>query len=103
MRKTAELHQDELNSATTETVKRKMYVDDLTKSLNDAIEATNLVSQLRKLLEKGGFRLTKWYSNCREVMATIPSNKKSQICRKSRARPAAYRKHSWYQVEHRGR
>ena len=38
-----------------------MYADDLMKS-----------TQLRKLLMKGGFRLTKWLSNDRDVLVEIP-------------------------------
>ena len=30
------------------------------------------------LLEKGGFRLPKWTSNCREVLANIPEDKRAQ-------------------------
>jgi len=30
------------------------------------------------LLEKGGFRLTKWTSNSREVLASIPEDKRAQ-------------------------
>lgn len=74
LRKTAELHQEGFDSLAVETVKRNMYVDDLMKSLSDTNEAIGLVSQLRQLLEKGGFRLTKWYSNSREVLATIPES-----------------------------
>ena len=55
-----------------------MYVDDLMKSLNDTNEAIGLVSQLRQLLEKGGFRLTKWYSNSRELLVTIPESERAK-------------------------
>ena len=37
-------------------------------------KAVSLASQLCKLLEKGSFRLTKRYSNDREVLATIPES-----------------------------
>ena len=41
----------------------------------------SLESQLQKLLEKSGFRLTKWCSNDREVLATIsePERAKSVL------------------------
>ncbi len=35
-------------------------------------KAISLASELRVLLAKGGFRLTKWSSNSRKVMDTIP-------------------------------
>ena len=81
LRKTAELHQEEFDSLAVETVKRNMYVDDLMKSLNDTNEAIGLVSQLRQLLEKGGFRLRKWYSNSRKLLATIPESERAKSVR----------------------
>ena len=46
-------------------MKRNMYVDEMMKSTNTTENAVGLASQLRKLLERGGFHLTKWYSNDR--------------------------------------
>ena len=68
LRKTAQLHQEEFDEEVIETVNRDMYVDDMMKSTSTTEKAISLASQLRALLEKGGFRLTKWYSNDREVM-----------------------------------
>ena len=48
-----------------------MYEDDMMKSVGAAKKAVNLAIQLGRLLEKGGFRLRKWYSNDREVLAAI--------------------------------
>lgn len=59
-------------------MKRNMYVDDMMKSKSTTEEAVVLVSQLRKLLQRGGFRLTKWYSNDREVLATIPESERAK-------------------------
>ena len=61
-----------------ETVKRNMYVDDMMKSTGTTEKAVGLASQLSKLLEKGGFRLTKWYSNDRELLATIPESERAK-------------------------
>ena len=44
------------------------------KSVETTEIAIKLVKQLRELLKKGGFRLTKWLSNDREVLAEIPDN-----------------------------
>ena len=55
------------------TVKRNFYVDDCLKSVFNIERAKNLISQLRELLAKGGFHLTKWASNSREVLASIPA------------------------------
>ena len=59
-------------------MKRNMYVDDLMKSLSKTKEAIGLVSQLRQLLEKGRFHLTKWYSNSRELIETIPESERAK-------------------------
>ena len=41
-------------------------------------KAVNLTIQLRRLLEKGGFRLRKWYSNDREVLAAILESERAK-------------------------
>ncbi|XP_042208766.1 uncharacterized protein LOC121857018 [Homarus americanus] len=48
------------------------YVDDLLMSLDSSNKASILACQLRRLLACGGFRLTKWASNHKGVLATIP-------------------------------
>ena len=78
LRKTAQLHQEEFDAEAVETVKSNMYVDDMLKSTSTTEKAVSLACQLRKLLEKGGFRLTKWYSNDRELLATIPESERTK-------------------------
>ena len=41
-------------------------------------EAIALVSALRKLCERGGFHLTKWVSNSRYVLESIPVEKRAK-------------------------
>ena len=45
---------------------------DLLKSVRTTEVAISLAYQLMDLLQRGGFRLTKWISNSREVMAALP-------------------------------
>ena len=52
----------------SETVDKNMYVDDLMKFVEGADRAILLAKQLQELLQKGGFNLTKWLSNNREVL-----------------------------------
>ena len=59
-------------------VKRSMYEDDMMKSAGATKKAVNLAIQLRRLLEKGGFRLRKWYSNDREVLAAILESERAK-------------------------
>lgn len=78
LRKTAELNWEGFERETVETVKRSMYVDDMMKSTSTTEKSIVVVSQLRELLARGGFRLTKWYSNDREVLAAIPESERTK-------------------------
>ena len=55
-------------------VPRNFYMDDLLSSKPNSDGATNLAKQLIELQTTGGFRLTKWMSNSREVLAATPSS-----------------------------
>ena len=44
------------------------YVDDLLKSFKTTGEAVEITKQLQELLTRGGFKLTKFMSNTREVL-----------------------------------
>ena len=72
LHKTAEDHSGQFSSQAVETVKRNFYVDDCLKSVASERVAIQLAKELRELLAKGGFRLTKWMSNSSAVIATIP-------------------------------
>ena len=60
---TAELESDGIDDETVDVVNKNMYVDDLMRSETTSERTIQLVKQLRELLARGGFRLTKWYSN----------------------------------------
>ena len=47
------------------------------KSVDTPTTAVRLSTQLRDLLTKGGFRLTKWLSNDRRVLAEIPETERA--------------------------
>ena len=55
-----------------------MYVDDMMKSASATEKVVHLANKLHRLLEKGGFRLTKWYINDREVLAAILESEKTK-------------------------
>ena len=55
----------------TRSVEKNSYVDDYLKSVESHEKAIRLVDQLRNLLARGGFTLTKWVSNSRAVVKTI--------------------------------
>ena len=68
----AQDHHALYDTATIKTIDQDFYVDDCLKSVATEEEATRLVTQLRELLARGGFRLTKWLSNSRTVLKSIP-------------------------------
>ena len=63
--------------ASYDPVKRSMYEDDK-MYVGATKKAVILAIQLRRLLEKGGFRLRKWYSNDREVLAAILESERAK-------------------------
>ena len=71
LKKTASDNQGEFDEETI-TVDRNFYVDDCLKSVPTTDKAVRLSGQLRELLSRGGFRLTKWISKDRNVIATVP-------------------------------
>ncbi|XP_056307490.1 uncharacterized protein LOC130219206 [Danio aesculapii] len=73
MQKVTEDNCERFSDDALETVRRNFYVDDCLKSLSTVNDAIKLASELRELLSCGGFRLTKWLSNSKEVMKTIPA------------------------------
>jgi hypothetical protein len=77
LRKTAEDNEEEFDEETVAAVKRNFYVDDCLKSVESDSKAIRLVQQLRNLLSKGGFNLTKWISNSREVIEFIPEDERA--------------------------
>ena len=50
------------------------YVDDLLISMDSTEKAKTAAQQLREMLASKGFRLTKWMSTHREVLASVPVN-----------------------------
>ena len=72
VRKNAENHKHEFPSDVISTVLKNFYVDDCLKSLPSSSEAVRHVGNLRELMSRGGFNLTKWISNDRKVLESIP-------------------------------
>ena len=69
--RTAEDNRDMFDAETVATVLKDFYVDDCLKSVVNETKAIRMVDQLCTLLKRGGFRLTKWISNSRNVLSTI--------------------------------
>ena len=78
LRRVAIDNQQDFMIETVYTVKRNFYVDDCLKSVKDETEAVLLIQELRSLLSKGGFRLTKFMSNSERVLASVPLKERSE-------------------------
>ena len=72
LKRAAEDNKGEFPEEVVRTVKRNFYVDDCLKSDKSAEKAVEFMHQLKSILSKGGFRLTKWLSNSSEVLDCIP-------------------------------
>ena len=73
LRKTADDNIADFSQEALDTVRRNFYVDDCLKSVSSTSAAIDLVKELSELVAQGGFRLTKWLSNDRRVLQSIPA------------------------------
>ena len=77
LKKTAGDNKVSFDLETTRTVKKNFYVDDILKSLNTTERAVHQAHELIKLCAKGGFNLTKFTSNDREVLSSLSAKKRA--------------------------
>ena len=78
LRNAADACKDSFDPEIVETVYRNFYVDDCLKSTASEAKAIHLVHGLRELCQHGGFRLTKWVSNSRTVLESIPEAERAK-------------------------
>ena len=71
LRHTANQNRHAFSEETVKTVYNNFYIDDLLTSVKDVSTAIMLSKELTALLHRGGFKLTKWISNNKEVMESI--------------------------------
>jgi len=77
LRQTAIDFGDQFDPNVAEIVRQNYYVDDCLCCTSSLEEAKVIVQQLTELLSKGGFHLTKWLTNCPEVLNSIPVQERS--------------------------
>ena len=77
LRQVADDNESKFDQEVTRTLRRNFYVDDNLKSVSTIPKAIWLVEQLTKLLAEGGFHLTKFTSNNRDVLASIHPDKRA--------------------------
>ena len=80
LRKTADDNED-YGPEIVNTVKRNFYVDDCLKSVQSEQIAISHVKNPTSLLKKDGFSLTKWLSNSREVMESVPKSEHATLAK----------------------
>ena len=78
LRQTAVRYGERYDPKVLAVVDRNFYVDDCLLSVDSVQEARQIVKDVTSLLQEGGFRLTKWLSNSREVMSSIPDAERAK-------------------------
>ncbi|KAI3369223.1 hypothetical protein L3Q82_007506 [Scortum barcoo] len=78
LRRSAEDNKEMFDATVVNTVLHNFYVDDCLKSVSSDEEAVSLFHNLKALLQKGGFNLTKWISNSRKTLAAIPDKDRAK-------------------------
>lgn len=71
LRRTAREYGAPFHPETVKTLERNFYVDDCLRSVPTIDEGRRLAQQLPRLLEKGGFKLTKWTSNAPAALTPV--------------------------------
>lgn len=78
LRRCAEDNRDQFDSRAIETILQNFYVDDCLKSVGSEDEAVLLFHNVKAACQTGGFRLMKWISNSRVVLASIPDTERAK-------------------------
>jgi len=82
LRETAEDHMNEFNPIISQAVINNFYVDAFLMSVATEQEAIKVIYQMCDLCAKGGFNVTKWTSNSKEIIHTAPVDKRSKEIQK---------------------
>ena len=78
MRKTADDNELTYSELAIDTLRRSFYMDDMIRSVKSVEEATRLIPEMEKLLEEGGFSLGKFMSTSRDVIESVPEEKRAK-------------------------
>ena len=78
LHKTAEDNKDIFGFETSKSLKEDFYVDDFLTSKDSAEAAIDLISKTKKMCASGGFNLTKFVSNDRAVIESVPEKDRSK-------------------------
>ena len=73
LKKTSTDYKDVYGFQASETLQRNFYVEDLLKSVKSEEQAIKLIEKIKLMCKSGGFNLTKFLSNSKTVLETIPA------------------------------
>jgi len=76
--RTADDNRSDFPDVVTSCIRMNFYVDDFLKSVPNENDTVMVVNQLTELLSRGGFHLTKWVSNSREVLEAVAEDDRSE-------------------------
>lgn len=71
-------NKEDFSEIACNAVEKDFYVNDLLKSVKSVNTAIKLITEVVEILSRGGFRITKWMSNSREVLAAIPQQERAK-------------------------
>ncbi|XP_058622265.1 uncharacterized protein LOC131533856 [Onychostoma macrolepis] len=77
-KRTADDNEGKAEAEVLSTIRNNFYVDDCPKSVQNEKLVVDLVNGLRTTCATGGFKLTKWVSSSRSVLATIPEEDRTK-------------------------
>ena len=72
LKKTSTDYKDVYGFQASETLQRNFYVDDLLKSVKSEEQVIKLIEKIKPMCKSEGFNLTKFLSNTKAVLETIP-------------------------------
>lgn len=78
LKRTAEDGEREFGAKAAETLRKNFYVDDALSSVPTEKDAVELVQAVKEMCAKGGFKLTKFVSNSRKVMMSVPAEDRAK-------------------------
>ena len=70
--------EDQFGKAAAKKFQDNFYVDDLLKSLDNEKEAIKLIKNVKAMCASGGFKLTKFLSNSKQVLQSIDAANRRQ-------------------------
>ena len=79
LKETGKDHASLYSEEAVQSVMESFYMDDCLKSIPSKEQAVSLHKELTSLLQRGGFRLTKWLSNNKEVLKQISCEERAKV------------------------